>query len=187
MLDSQPLHLDFGIDFLERECRGLGCALLDLKPHSLGGRRGYAQHASRPMLATDLANSVRAMIDPRRNGPHYLKTRLLQLTGTCVGGFRLTRQDVGGAPAYSLVPLAEANAPKIGVGALSTSDDLLLPASCAVPLVPEESGSLQPAAGGHARRQSGLALEYGRGRIRIDTDFDPATLVQILGVLDQSR
>jgi hypothetical protein len=128
----------------------------------------YAQHGSRPMMVTELADSVRTIIDPRRQGPHYVGLRLSQLTGTCVCGLRLMRPEVAGTAAYALVTLDEA-------GFSPTP-------SCPVSLVPEE-----PAAVDHAPRRSGLALEYGRGRIRIDTDFDPATLARVLGVLDHSQ
>ena len=57
------------------------------------------------MKACDLAEAVRALIDPQGRGRQYIATRLTQLAGTCAGGFGLSRQAPAGkwgAATYAL-------------------------------------------------------------------------------------
>ena len=64
-----------------------------------------AHHGDNPMKACDLAEPVRALIDPQGRGRQYIASRLTRLTGTCVGGFRVTRQEPAGkwgAATYAL-------------------------------------------------------------------------------------
>jgi hypothetical protein len=65
----------------------------------------FAHHDERPIKAVDLAEPVRALVDPQGRGRQHIAARLTQLAGTCAGGFALTRQDpVGkwGASTYAL-------------------------------------------------------------------------------------
>jgi hypothetical protein len=60
-----------------------------------------ACHGERPIKAADLAVPVRALVDPRGRGRHHVEVRLMQLVGTCVAGFTLTKQDAAdGRGAY---------------------------------------------------------------------------------------
>jgi hypothetical protein len=64
-----------------------------------------AQHADRPTTAANLAEPVRALVDPQGRGRQFVAARLVQLTGTRVGGFVLTREEPAGkwgAATYSL-------------------------------------------------------------------------------------
>jgi hypothetical protein len=64
-----------------------------------------AHHGGNPMKACDLAEPVRALIDPQGRGRQYIASRLTRLTGTCAGGFRVTRQEPArkwGAATYAL-------------------------------------------------------------------------------------
>jgi hypothetical protein len=64
-----------------------------------------AHHGDNPMKARDLAEPVRALIDPHGRGRQYIAARLPQLAGTCASGFRLTRQEAAGrwgAATYAL-------------------------------------------------------------------------------------
>jgi putative DNA primase/helicase len=65
-----------------------------------------ANHAARPTKVTDLAEPVRALVDPQGRGRQYVAARLRQLAGTRAGGFVLTREEAAGkwgAATYSLV------------------------------------------------------------------------------------
>jgi hypothetical protein len=65
-----------------------------------------ANHAARPTKVTDLAEPVRALVDPQGRGRQHIAARLVQLTGTRAGGFVLTRQEPAGkwgVATYSLV------------------------------------------------------------------------------------
>jgi hypothetical protein len=70
-----------------------------------------ANHASRPTKVDDLAEPVRALVDPQGRSRQYVTARLVQLTDTRAGGFVLTRQEAAGkwgAATYSLVPTSKA-------------------------------------------------------------------------------
>jgi hypothetical protein len=61
----------------------------------------HAYRDEQPIKAADLAVPVRALVDPRGRGRHHIEVRLMQLVGTCAGGFTLTKQDAaGGRGAY---------------------------------------------------------------------------------------
>jgi hypothetical protein len=64
-----------------------------------------AHHGERPITAADLAEPVRALVDPQGRSRQYLAARLTWLAGTRAGGFVLTRQDPAGkweASTYAL-------------------------------------------------------------------------------------
>jgi hypothetical protein len=64
-----------------------------------------AHHPDRPTTAANLAEPVRALIDPHGRGRHFVASRLVQLTGTRAGGFLLTREEPAGkwgAATYSM-------------------------------------------------------------------------------------
>jgi hypothetical protein len=54
-----------------------------------------AHHGQRPITAADLAEPVRALMDPQGGSRQYLAARLAWLAGACAGGFVLTRQTAG--------------------------------------------------------------------------------------------
>jgi hypothetical protein len=64
-----------------------------------------ANHAARPTKVADLAEPVRALVDPQGRGRQHVAARLSQLAGTRAGGFILTREEAAGkwgAATYSL-------------------------------------------------------------------------------------
>jgi hypothetical protein len=64
-----------------------------------------AHHGKRPVKAAELAEPVRAFVDPQGRGRQFLAARLGQLAGTRIGGFVLTKEEaVGkwGATTYAL-------------------------------------------------------------------------------------
>jgi putative DNA primase/helicase len=143
-----------------------------------------AQHGSRPMKIVELANPVRAIIDPRGRGPHSIAARLSQLTGTCVRGLRLIRHDVAGTAVFALVANGE-SPPAGGVEQIGSSIRTPTPSSSRAAPPPMEEGQEVASAIGPLRRASGLTIECGQGRIRID--FDAASLAHMFGVVDQPR
>jgi hypothetical protein len=65
----------------------------------------HAHHGEKATTATDLAEPVRALIDPHGRGRQQIAARLTRLAGTCAGGFALTRQEAAGkwgASTYAL-------------------------------------------------------------------------------------
>jgi hypothetical protein len=63
-------------------------------------------YGERPVKAAALAEPVRVLVDPQGRGRQHIAARLVQLTGTCAGGFVLTREEPAGkwgAATYSLV------------------------------------------------------------------------------------
>jgi hypothetical protein len=64
-----------------------------------------AHHSERPVKAADLAEPVRALVDPHGRGRQHVAARLTRLAGTRAGGFALTRQEAAGkwgAATYAL-------------------------------------------------------------------------------------
>ena len=55
----------------------------------------WEHHGGSPVAANGLTEPVNAILDPQERGRQYRASRLSQLTGTCAGGFVLTRQDFG--------------------------------------------------------------------------------------------
>lgn len=53
-------------------------------------------HADTPMKAADLADPVKAALDPQGRGRQYLASRVQKLAGTRCGGFAMTAQRGGG-------------------------------------------------------------------------------------------
>jgi hypothetical protein len=65
----------------------------------------YAHHGEKPTTVANLAEQVRALIDPHGRGRQFVAWRLSQLAGTHAGGFALTRQEAAGkwgASTYAL-------------------------------------------------------------------------------------
>jgi putative DNA primase/helicase len=56
----------------------------------------YQHHDERPIKAVDLAEPVRALVDPQGRGRQFIAARLTHLTGTRAGGFVLSRQKAAG-------------------------------------------------------------------------------------------
>jgi hypothetical protein len=68
-------------------------------------RLWWDNHASSPIKANQLADPVRATIDPQGRGRQYIATYLSRLAGTHAGGLVLVRQDPAGkwtAATYAL-------------------------------------------------------------------------------------
>jgi hypothetical protein len=66
----------------------------------------YAYHGDKPIKANAIAEPVRALLDPQGRGRQFVAARLVQLAGTCAGGFVLTREKAAGrwgTGTYSLV------------------------------------------------------------------------------------
>jgi hypothetical protein len=64
-----------------------------------------AHHGERAVKAVDLAEAVRALIDPHDRGRQTIVSRLTQLSGARVGGFAFSRQEAAGkwgAATYAL-------------------------------------------------------------------------------------
>ena len=69
-----------------------------------GGRQEIAEifgvwrerHFDRPISVRDLADEVKAVIDPQVRGRQYVSARMGKLTGTRMVGFQLTRQAPAG-------------------------------------------------------------------------------------------
>jgi hypothetical protein len=143
-----------------------------------------AHHDERPIKTADLAVPVRALIDPQGRGRHHIETRLMQLAGTCAGGFVLTRQEAAGrrgsyefALRSSFREGGESDTEKRRLrqeaaavdGTAACIDDQI----ALVP--PQQSNGL-------------ITVDVGRGRsIRIDRNFDAEALARVLDVLDRRR
>jgi hypothetical protein len=143
-----------------------------------------AHHDERPIKAADLAVPVRALVDPQGRGRHHIETRLMQLAGTCAGGFVLTRQEAAGrrgsyefALRSSFREGGESDTEKRRLrqeaaavdGTAACIDDQI----ALVP--PQQSNGL-------------ITVDVGRGRsIRIDRNFDAEALARVLDVLDRRR
>jgi hypothetical protein len=56
----------------------------------------YQHHGERPIKAVDVAEPVRALIDPQGRGRQHIAAQMAQLTRTRVGGFVLTRERPAG-------------------------------------------------------------------------------------------
>ena len=66
----------------------------------------WEHHRDRPVTAAQLAEPVRALVDPQGHGRQYVAARLVQMDGARAGGFVLTRQPAMGkwsAATYALV------------------------------------------------------------------------------------
>ncbi|MGO9427562.1 hypothetical protein [Rhodoblastus sp.] len=64
-------------------------------------------HESRPLKAADLADSVRAIIDPQGAGRQFVASYLAKLAGTRAGGFALTAQRAAGKWAVTTYALRQ--------------------------------------------------------------------------------
>ena len=65
----------------------------------------HAHHGEKPTTVTNLAELVRASLDPHGRGRQHVASRLSRLAGTRAGGFVLTRQQAAGkwgASTYAL-------------------------------------------------------------------------------------
>jgi hypothetical protein len=67
-----------------------------------------AHHGERPITAADLAEPVRALVDPQRRSRQHLAACLTRLAGTRAGGFVLTRQHPSNAVRRTGSPVPEA-------------------------------------------------------------------------------
>src|SRR5262249_30398873 len=70
----------------------------------------WAHHGSTPMTVNDLAQPVKAVVDPQMRGRQYLAAAINKLAGTRAAGFVLSRQPSAGrwTPAtYALMQEAE--------------------------------------------------------------------------------
>jgi putative DNA primase/helicase len=56
----------------------------------------YQHHGERPIKAVDLAEPVRALVDPQGRGRQFIAAHLTHLTGTRARGFVLSRQKAAG-------------------------------------------------------------------------------------------
>ena len=56
----------------------------------------HAHHGEKPTTAANLAEPVRALLDPQGRSRQFVAARLTRLAGTCAGGFALTRQETVG-------------------------------------------------------------------------------------------
>jgi hypothetical protein len=68
----------------------------------------YEHHRSTPIKANELADSVKAIIDPHERGRQYLASFLSRLAGTHAAGFILTRQESAGKWAAGTYALTKA-------------------------------------------------------------------------------
>jgi hypothetical protein len=143
-----------------------------------------AHHDERPIKAAELALPVRALIDPQGRGRHHIETRLMQLAGTCAGGFVLTRQEAAGrrgsyefALRSSFREGGESDTEKRRLRQEAAAVDGT--AACIddqIALVPPQ------------QRNGLITVDVGRGRsIRIDRNFDAEALARVLDVLDRRR
>jgi hypothetical protein len=65
----------------------------------------HAHHGEKPTTAANLAEPVRALLDPHGRGRQHAAARLTRLARACAGGFTLTRQEAAGkwgASTYAL-------------------------------------------------------------------------------------
>jgi putative DNA primase/helicase len=144
-----------------------------------------AHHDELPIKAADLAVPVRALVDPRGRGRQHIETRLMQLVGTCAGGFTLTKQDAAsGRDAYVFALRSI-----FGEGSESSAESRR----------PREEGAAVDGTAASARghdEEVGLAPSQRAGLITIDVggrsvyvhrDFDAPTLERVLEVLDRRR
>jgi hypothetical protein len=70
----------------------------------------YDHHSEVAIKAADLAEPVRALIDPHGRGRQFIASRLTQLSGAHVGGFTLSKQEAAGhwgAATYALRTAAQ--------------------------------------------------------------------------------
>jgi hypothetical protein len=68
----------------------------------------WEQHGAAPIKANQLADTVKAIIDPQGRGRQYLATFLSGITGTHAAGFVLTRQEPAGKWAAATYVLTKA-------------------------------------------------------------------------------
>ena len=71
-----------------------------------------AYHGERPIKAADLAQQVRALVDPQGRGRQFTAACLFQLTGTRAGGFVLPRQAAAGKWGSATYALCRTGAPE---------------------------------------------------------------------------
>jgi hypothetical protein len=64
----------------------------------------HAHHGERPITAADLAEPVRALVDPQGRSRQHLVSQLGKLAGTRIAGFILTRQAPGWVPPVPPLP-----------------------------------------------------------------------------------
>jgi hypothetical protein len=86
------------------------------------------------MKANQLADTVKAIIDPQGRGRQYLATFLSGLAGTHAAGFVLTRQEPAGKWAAATYMLAET--PSGMTGHRTDRTDRLDPGTPIVPMSP---------------------------------------------------
>lgn len=67
-----------------------------------------SHHEDRPTKGADLAEPVLALLDPQGRGRQFVAARLVQLAGTCAGGFVLTREKAAGKWGTGTYSLARA-------------------------------------------------------------------------------
>jgi hypothetical protein len=159
-----------------------------------------ADHGELPMKAADLAVPVRALVDPRRRGRHHIEVRLMQLLGTCAGGFTLTKQTAaGGRGAYVFAlrstfgegseSSAESRRRREQAAAVEGHEVQITSSSWNAPPVGEARGNDDEIALVPLQHGKGLiTIDVGRGQnIHVNRDFDARTLERILEVLDRRR
>jgi hypothetical protein len=97
-------------------------------------RAWWEEHGVAPMKANQLADTVKAIIDPQGRGRQYLATFLSGLAGTHAAGFVLTRQEPAGKWAAATYMLAET--PSGMTGHRTDRTDRLDPGTPIVPMSP---------------------------------------------------
>jgi hypothetical protein len=155
-----------------------------------------AHHSDRLLQAAALADSVRALIDPRRR-EHKVAARLTALAGTRAGGFVLAQyiEPSGGVSTYRLQRSTSkdeeggggrADAP--GMSASTSVCDRTAPSTDGVQMIEERVHDEATSLGRESLGEGRITIELERGQyVHVNRDFDAVALVRVLDVLARAR
>ena len=148
------------------------------------------------MLVTELADSVRAMLDPRRRH-QQVAARLTSLAGTRAGGFTLTQHTDPSRAAPAYVLHRSTSKGDQGDGGRANAPVMCDAPPTSVRILPsvEGPGMLDGRAHDEAINlerepvsDGRITVELKRGRyVHVDRGFDAETLARVLDVLDRRQ
>jgi putative DNA primase/helicase len=143
-------------------------------------------HGDRLLQAAELADPVRALIDPRRRD-HQVDARLTALAGTRAGGFVLTQHNdpSRGVPRYvvhrsSFVPRLDA------LGMHEPTSPSSAPSIDTPRMNHERTRDEAINLGREPVGEGRITIEFERGLyVHVNRDFEPEALARVLDVLDR--